>query len=205
MAPDDELIRRTARGDHAAFDQLVQRHEAAVLRFLRLLVRCDAEDILQDTFFAVYRSAAQYRGEASFRTWLFRIAKNAAYQARLRRARHGEWTSEFPTLIGYDDPEQQAIRGQRLKVLNRALATLDAEDREVIVLRDIRGLSGEDTARVLGITLAAMKSRLHRARTRLVSAMPVAMSRRYSSAEAASLEWAGPRNAAFRNSTFITA
>jgi RNA polymerase sigma-70 factor (ECF subfamily) len=200
---DDELIRRTALGDHGAFHALVERHEAAVLRFLRLLTRHDAEDILQDTFLAVYRSAAQYRGDASFRTWLFRIAKNAAYQARLRRARHGESTGEFPTLIGYDDPEQQAIRAERLKVLYRALASLEREDREVIMLRDLRGISGEETAHVLGITLAAMKSRLHRARARLAASLAAAVSRRYSSPDGAGLEWAGPRNTAFRNSTFI--
>ncbi|HET8546453.1 MAG TPA: sigma-70 family RNA polymerase sigma factor [Bryobacteraceae bacterium] len=205
MAPDDELIRRTACGDHSAFDQLVQRYEAAVLRFLRLLARCDAEDILQDTFLAVYRSAAQYRGEASFRTWLFRIAKNAAYQARIRRARHGEWTSEFPALIGYDDPEQQAIRSQRLRTLNAALALLDSEDRQIIVLRDIRGISGEDTARLLGISLAAMKSRLHRARARLAGNMHMLDTRGCSSVESRTLEWPESRKPALPNRARIAA
>jgi RNA polymerase sigma-70 factor, ECF subfamily len=205
MAPDDELIRRTAGGDHGAFDELVQRHGAAVLRFLRLLARCDAEDILQDTFLAVYRSAAQYRGEASFRTWLFRIAKNAAYQARIRRARHGEWTSEFPALIGYDDPEQQAIRSQRLRALNAALASLDAEDREVIMLRDLRGISGDDTARVLGISLAAMKSRLHRARTRLANTIRMLDGDVHSAAEPRTVEWPATRTSTFGDPASIAA
>jgi RNA polymerase sigma-70 factor (ECF subfamily) len=203
MAPDDELIRRTAGGDHCAFHQLVQRHEAAVLRFLRLLARGDAEDILQDTFFAVYRSAAQYRGEASFRTWLFRIAKNAAYQARIRRARHGEWTSEIPALIGYDDPEQQAIRSQRLQALNAALEALDPEDREVIMLRDLRGISGEDTAHVLGISLAAMKSRLHRARTRLATTIRLLDGRR--SSGATTVELPARRDAGYHEAARIAA
>ena len=177
-AHDEELIRRTAVGDQAAFHTLVERHRPAVFQLLRLLssTRQDAEDIVQDTFLAVYRYAGQFRGEASFRTWLFRIARNAAYQARVRSAKqseclgylfaiglHSGWTSE--------DPEQLAIRAETRRTLNRMLSTLDHEDREVIMLRDVVGLSGDDTARNLGISLAAMKSRLHRARMRLIAGL----------------------------------
>lgn len=184
-ALDEELIRRTALGDQVAFHTLVERHRPAVFQLLRLLssTRQDAEDILQETFLAVYRYAGQFRGESSFRTWLFRIARNAAYQARVRNARQAECFGYLFTLglhHGWtsDDPEQLAIRAQTRNTLRRMLAALDPEDREVIMLRDVSGLSGEDTARTLGISLAAMKSRLHRARMRLVAGLKNSPARR---------------------------
>lgn len=178
MQADEDLIRMTAGGDHAAFQTLMQRHQTAVGRFLRAVVgtRQDTEDIVQETFLAAYRAAGQYRGDASFRTWLFRIARNAAYQARLRRIRQAECGGSLLTLALYagcaaDNPEQLAIERQRRASVARLLAALDAGDRQVIMLRDYCGMSGEDTARSLGIGLAAMKSRLHRARTRLAAGL----------------------------------
>ena len=177
LPSDEELIRRTAEGDHAAFQALVERHHAGVCRFLRVVVRAhdDTEDLVQETFLAAFRFAHQFRGEASFRTWLFRIAKNAAYQAHTKSSRQNERTVDLVVTLravaANEDPEQRAIMAQRWSTLERLLASLDPEDRRVLMLRDFRGLSGEDTARVLGIGLAAMKSRLHRARMRLAAGL----------------------------------
>ncbi|HEX2726818.1 MAG TPA: sigma-70 family RNA polymerase sigma factor [Beijerinckiaceae bacterium] len=166
---DQELIRRTSLGDRGAFDLLIARHAEAVLRYLRVLAQShhDAEDILQETLLAAYRFAGQYRGDASFRTWLYRIAANAYRQERRKSRR-----APSPVSLGIDppqSPEQMAIDRQRRAILDRVLGGLPATDRDVIMLRDISDLSTEQTAHALGIGVPAVKTRLHRARVRLAS------------------------------------
>ncbi len=176
-SPDRQLIERTAAGERAAFHALVDRYQAALFRYARNTTRTrqDAEDVLQETFLAAFRSAGGFRGEASVKTWLFTIARNAAFQIRGASARVRKVDVDLATLgaqAGWgQDPEILLIRSQNKEILSRALAVLAPEDREILVLRDLEGLSGEDAAEVLGLGLPAMKSRLHRARLRLAGAV----------------------------------
>jgi RNA polymerase sigma-70 factor (ECF subfamily) len=132
-----------------------------------------AEDVLQDTFLAAFRSAGSYRHEASVASWLYAIARHSAYRRTTRSRR--EVTADDRAIErlgveagwGRDDVEVAASRAELRAQLAAALGELDPEEREILALRDGLGLSGEETAAALGTTVAAMKSRLHRARLRL--------------------------------------
>jgi RNA polymerase sigma-70 factor (ECF subfamily) len=173
---DDDLIRLAAAGDRGAFDEVVRRHAPAVHRLARAMVQGEAaaDDVTQEAFLAAFRAAATYRPDvAPLRTWLFAIARNAARRAR-RQGR--EVPSEDVELmaLGVDAGWGAAAaldEAERSETLARALAALAPEDREILVLRDVEGMAGEATAAVLGVGLAAMKSRLHRARLRLLAAL----------------------------------
>ncbi len=175
---DRDLIALAAAGDHRAFERLVERHAAAVLRMATVVTGNPtlAEDALQQTFLAAYRSAASFRADASVRTWLLTIARNAGHKIRTKRAK--EDLVEEPLMQlgleagwGCDNPEALAIAAQRRDTLHRALQMLSSDDQEVLVLRDIEGLRGPEAAEVLGIGERALKSRLHRARLRLAAAL----------------------------------
>jgi RNA polymerase sigma-70 factor (ECF subfamily) len=175
--PDTELISRAARGDAAAFGELVARHQAAVFRLTRTLTRdpAAAEDALQEAFLAAWRGAKGFRGDSSPRAWLLAIARNAARRGFRRRAGEPLRMESLDTLAaaagwrGDADPEGLLLRRRRREALQAALDALHVQDREILIVRELEGLSGEETARVLGIGLAAVKSRLHRARLRLAA------------------------------------
>lgn len=178
---DQELIALSAAGDRSAFDRLVERHAAAVLRLTNLVTGdpMTAEDALQQTFLAAYRNAASFRSEASVRTWLLAIARNAALRHRSKRGREdimAESLMQFGLDAGWgsEDPEVLAIAAEREELLRRAMGDLCTEDQEVLILRDVEGLSGIEAAEVLGIGERALKSRLHRARLRLAGSLRAA-------------------------------
>ena len=174
---DRDLIARVGEGDRRAFELLMERHAAAVLRLATAVSDpSTAEDAMQQTFLNVYQRAASFRGDASVRTWLLTIARNAAFRLR-GKTRHEELVEEPLMQLGLDagwgsdDPEAIAIAAERKDALRKALSLLSAEDREVLVLRDLEGLRGSEAARTLGIGERALKSRLHRARLRLAVAL----------------------------------
>jgi len=173
---DEELLKRTAAGEREAFDALVVRHQAAVFRFARAATEgaAAAEDVLQETFLAAWRAAGTFQGRSAVRTWLLTIARNQAWHQREREARLPMDDVPLPELgeaAGWGDqnPEEGVLRSQRRECLARALEALGPEEREILVLRELEELTGEETAAALGIGLAAMKSRLHRARLRLAA------------------------------------
>jgi RNA polymerase sigma-70 factor, ECF subfamily len=176
---DVALLTRVVAGDRDAFELLVTRHQGAVFRFARTITRTreDAEDVLQEAFLAAYKSAAAFRGEASVRTWLLIIARNTAFRMGRRIAATSQienselWDLGLKAGWGQDDPESLAVKAQRRDLLQAALDSLEPASREIIVLRDLEGLSGEETARALGVTVEGMKSRLHRARLKLAAAL----------------------------------
>ncbi len=180
MSPVEELklVADAANGDRTALEALVAEHEAAVFRYAQSLVRKreDAEEVLQEVFLAFIRYARAFRGDSSLRTWLLTVTRNTAYRVR-KKAADGEGESvELDALgaaagWGSEDPESLAIRAESRDGLQRALDGLSEEDREIVLVRDLEGLSGEEAAAMLGITVAAMKSRLHRARLRLAGAL----------------------------------
>lgn len=144
---------------------------------MRTLVRDDAaaEDALQETFLAAYRGAAGFRGEGRVRGWLFTIARHCATKSA-RDPAHLESNEEKLEVLGAragwgSDPEHELQAAERRGALLRALDSLSSEDRTVISLHDLEELTGPETAEVLGLPLAAVKSRLHRARLRLMAAL----------------------------------
>ncbi len=179
--PEDDvaLLRRAGSGDREAFARLVDAHQAAVFRFIRTLGpdAATCEDVLQETFLAAWRSAGTFRGESSVRIWLFTIARNTTARHFRRRAgepRREDLASldELGVAAGWGteaDPEALAMQQETRSAIARALDALDPEDRRVLVLRDLEQLNGEEAAAILGLTLAALKSRLHRARLRFAA------------------------------------
>jgi RNA polymerase sigma-70 factor (ECF subfamily) len=157
----------------------VDRHQGAVFRYLsaRTGSAADCEDALQETFVAAFKGCESYREESSARSWLFGIARNLS--KRIYRKRVGEPDEMVPL----DELGLQAGWGcppwtdsfieslERRDTLEKALARLSPDEREVLVLRELEGLSGEETAAVLELSLPAMKSRLHRARLRVAAVL----------------------------------
>lgn len=176
---DVDLVRRAAGGDREAFGALVTRHQASVFRLARLLTRTrgEAEDILQQALLSAWAGARHFRGESSVRTWLLTITRNAALTLRGRTAREPVDPTPIEDLAdlgvragwGGPTPEDLAIASEQRDQLAAAFSRLDAIDREILTLRDLEELSGEDTAALLGLSLPAMKSRLHRARMTLAA------------------------------------
>lgn len=177
---DLELIRRSAVGDRAAFAALVARHQAAVFRFARAMTGDDAaaEDALQETFLSVWRAAATFRSDSSLRSWMLAIMRNAVNRQHRRRVDEPLVMEPLDTLgvdAGWgrdrDDPEALALARESRDLLARAMGRLDSDAREVLTLRELEELSGEETATILGISIAATKTRLHRARLKLAAAV----------------------------------
>lgn len=186
---DRTLILAMAQGRADALDALVDRHQARILRYLRALTSSEqaAEDALQETFLAAWRGASGYRGDAPGRAWLLGLARRQA--ARTWRRRAGEPTSsqaldslgdvELGLAAGWGDGGGNhggdpliALEAQRDRQrLHEALESLAPEDREILVLRDLEQLSGPEVAAMLDLSLPAQKSRLHRARLRLMAAL----------------------------------
>lgn len=169
---DEELVRRSAAGDREAFGALAARHEAALSRFA--LRTCggerEAEDAVQDGLLAAWRGAGTFRGDASAKTWLFQVVVNACRRRHRRRSGHleeGPMEAAREVPVDESGPEERVGAREVGRALDAALAAMGEEAREVLLLRDVEGLSGEETAAALGIGMAAMKSRLHRARLEL--------------------------------------
>jgi RNA polymerase sigma-70 factor (ECF subfamily) len=180
---DEALVARCAGGDRSAFDVLVDRHGPALYRFARR--RCgasgQAEDAVQDGLLAAWRGASTFRGEAAARTWLFQVVLHACRRGSRRRAGEPdlhEGMEEAERLPSTDPAADARVDARRTaQALERALAALPDESREVLLLRDVEGLSGDEAAEVLGISLAAMKSRLHRGRLELKERLEAILSR----------------------------
>lgn len=176
---DGELIHRASEGDRLAFEDLVRRHGPAVQRLTRAILgdEAAAQDAAQEALLAAFRGASTWSAQQGpVRPWLLAIARHQAY--RLRRRPVAEPLDEAPLLelgvnAGWSEesPEAEVSRAEAREHLSWALAALSAADREVLVLRELEGLSGAQTAAILGLDLAGMKSRLHRARLRLMAAV----------------------------------
>lgn len=171
---DSQLMQRAAVGDRGAFDEIVQRHAPSMFRFARALASTPsaAEDALQEAFLGAWRAASSFRSEASVRSWLLTILRNAIYRQHRRRVDEPDVTeplSELGIAAGWGDPEISALRRESRDVLANALNQLAPSDREILLLRDIEDVPGPDVAAMLGLTLSAMKTRLHRARLRLAA------------------------------------
>jgi len=176
LTPVDDLapvVAAARAGDRAAFDELVRVTYRDTLQLATRLVgdEQDARDIVQDTYLRAFRGLRRFRGDSRFRTWLFRITVNcaASHALRARRHRHDQLGADhsLPQPAGRIDPEARADTLSLRADLHAALAGLAPKLRAVVVLRDVYDLSHEAIATELGISQAAAKVRLHRARQQL--------------------------------------
>ncbi len=180
---DEALAARAAAGDDDAFKTLVVRYQERVWRLAwRLVGETDAPDVMQDTFLQAHRSLPSFRGEARFGTWLYRIATNAGLMRRRAAARRP--TEPLDTFLPrFDDrgthadtPEQLRTAGRLDELVERRILAEKAREaldrlpdgyREAFVLRDLEELSTAEVAEALGLTPAAVRQRVHRARLML--------------------------------------
>lgn len=159
--------------DRAGFEQVVAEYSDRLYSIaLRITASpADAEDALQEAFISAYRHLGQYRGDADARTWLYRIAVNAALARVRQRAPHeylDEVTEALEPAASWDArAEDPAVAAELRERLEDALAALPPDYRAAVVLRDVEGLSAREAANVLEIGELALKSRLHRGRVLL--------------------------------------
>jgi len=194
---DSELVSRAQKGDTQAYSELVERHESKVYGLcLKMLGNPeDAEDCLQEVFIKAYEALPGFRQDAKFSTWIYRIATNACLM-RIRKKKLDTVPIDKPVNIGHEsvprqipdwttDPSSDVMNEELSGVLTKHINELAPDNRIVFVLRDIHGLSTDDTANVLGLSVPAVKSRLHRARLFLREKLTDYLSRGTASSERA--------------------
>jgi len=171
---EEALVRTALAGDPEAFQALAGRHAPGVYGLALQITRnpAEAEEVLQDSLLTAYEKLATFRGASSFKTWLFRIATNAALM-RLRKARRDpeplpeDWEKPSDPQPWTGDPENAYAQAELRTMLQRALGTLPEIYRTAFWLRDVEGLSNQEVADILGLSLPATKSRVLRARLQL--------------------------------------
>lgn len=176
---DEVLIKESQKGDYSSFEELVKRHEKKIYNLAYRLTgsREDANDALQETFMQAFRKLSSFRGDSKFSTWLYRIAVNVCLMKKRKEKKMKTVSLDAPVLTEKADEikrelpddwsknpratlENEEIRG----ILSNAIDSLPEEYRTVVILRGVNGFSNEEVAKMLEISLPAVKSRLHRAR-----------------------------------------
>ena len=184
---DRELVEKAQKGDGQAFAMLVERHQRQLYRLALRMTgsEADAQEVLQEAFLNAYQKLPLFRGEAQFSSWLYRIAANSALMRLRRKRRAPDALSEQPLELagprfsaeGHLEPtstsdwsqraDERMMSGQLGDAINKAVDELPEDYRTVFLLKDVDGLSNEDIAHALDLTVPAVKSRLHRARLAL--------------------------------------
>jgi RNA polymerase sigma-70 factor (ECF subfamily) len=182
--PDAELAARAARGDHGAFERIMRRHNRTLFRTARAILRDDgdAEDALQEAYLQAYGAMDKFRGDAKLSTWLARIVANQALQRLRKRERRAqilplqqsdaEPALEEPADVRNDNgPEAAAQSGELRRVLEGQIDKLPDSYRAVFMLRAVEELTVEETAEILDIPPATVRTRFFRARSLLREAL----------------------------------
>ena len=178
-ADERELVKRARSGDDAAFEAVLDRHQERVLRVVFSILKdpMDTEEVAQDVFLTVFDKIDSFRGDASFSTWVHRIAVNAALMHR-RRDRSGLNVSLDEAMPAFgenghiavdvadwsEQTSDPALQSEARAIIQAAVDQLDDKYRTVFILRDVEGFTTEETAGILELGIPAVKSRLHRAR-----------------------------------------
>ena len=176
--PDGVLVIRARAGDRAAFEELVRRHADGLYRAVRQFgLPCDAaEEVTQEAFLRAWRGIGSFRGDARFFTWLYRIGLNEANRRRRREAARrfvrslDDADAVEPSDVR-EEPYARVAHTELRQALAAAVLALPHKYRAPLILRDVEGLSTADAAAILGVGEAALKSRLHRARAAVRSAL----------------------------------
>jgi len=174
-ASDARLLADARKGDQQALEALLERHEPQVYRFGMKMCRDpeDARDVLQDTLLAMARGVRDFRGASSISTWLYTIARSFCIKKHRRSKFAPEQEQSLDTdaavevgrLAAPDEDPAEMLAGKQVeRALEQAIAALDPMYREVLLLRDVEGLTAPEVAEVVGVSVQAVKSRLHRAR-----------------------------------------
>lgn len=175
---DDELVQRAQSGNSRAFETLLRRHERAMFgTSLRLLGHpSDAEDAVQEAFIAAWRRLPEFRGDARFSTWLYRIVTNRSLNELRRRKSAASLDDEDegplpPALVQTGGPERQAEQSAMLAALQSALAGLPEPLRVCWLLREVDRRSYDEISDIVGVPEPTVRGRIARARTRLAEVM----------------------------------
>jgi RNA polymerase sigma-70 factor (ECF subfamily) len=180
---DRTLLTRAAAGDAEALEMLMTRYAGRIYRLAYGITRsaADAEEVVQDVFLQVVQKGAGFEGRAALSSWMYRITTNTSLNKRRGKRReletsldellpryradgHREGERAFLVSDWSDTPEQQLLAGESRRILEEAIDRLPDHYRAVLVLKDVEELSNEDVAQIVGDTVAAVKTRLHRAR-----------------------------------------
>jgi RNA polymerase sigma-70 factor, ECF subfamily len=170
---DAECVRRLHRGEREVFEVLVRRYQKRIFNLIYRVVGDyeEAAEVSQEVFLAAYRSVRQFRGDASFSTWLYRIAINHASTRRksmLDRQRRTVSIDVTDTLSDYrHDPGHAVEQKESQERVQQALNSLEPGDALIILLRDLQDVPYEEVAHILDVPVGTVKSRLHRARQAL--------------------------------------
>jgi RNA polymerase sigma-70 factor (ECF subfamily) len=174
--PDDELVRRVQAGNTEAFEELVRRYERKVYNITYRLMgnEQDASEALQDAFLRAYRFIGKFQFKSSFFTWLYRIATNVSLSKLRRRDKLNTVSLDQPVNAAGDlpfeipdvkyGPEKLMKQRELRAALQKSVEELPEDYRSGVVLRDLEGLTNEEVSKVLKLSVAAVKSRLHRGR-----------------------------------------
>jgi len=178
---EDVLVAEARAGNAASFTALINQYDRNIYRLAFNITgnQEDAEDVLQDSFLKAYTNLGQFQGDSRFYTWLVRIAVNEALM-KLRKRRGASWVSlDEPTETDdrslmpkevedwTENPERTYAKTELRDILSQAIEKLEPQFRTVFVLRDVEEFSTEETAKMLGLSVPAVKSRLLRARLKL--------------------------------------
>ncbi len=190
MTDDAELVDRLRAGDEAAFATLVRMYQSNLLRVAQTVVgsRAVAEEVVQDTWLAVVRGVDRFEGRSTFKTWLFHILLNRARTSAGREHRtatvpddafddcfdgNGAWTS--PPVPWSDQVDDRIVADGLAARVQEILPTLPAAQRQVVVLRDVEGMTSSEVAAVLGVTDGNQRVLLHRARAHIRDCLALEM------------------------------
>jgi len=175
--PDHTAVNEARAGNVEAFEALVLRYQGKIVNYTSAMTRdaSDAEDVAQETFIRAYRSLNKFRGDSSFKTWLYRIATNVARTHLGRRARQSRLAGhslddDTQALLASDVPSGETNIETTViarDAINHALAVLPDKLRVAIILRDIEGLDYKEIARITGSPIGTIESRIFRARRAL--------------------------------------
>jgi RNA polymerase sigma-70 factor (ECF subfamily) len=170
--PDDELIRRFVSGDIKAFETIVLKYQKPIINFIYRMTGNfqEAEDVAQEVFMKLYRSAYTYKGRSSFTTWLFRIASNLCCDS-LRSSSHWDRVPIEKIRDGLQgkllSPQELMESSELIQFIETAIGRLPNQQRQAIVLREYYGFSYTSIAEVADCSVTATKSRIHKAKQKL--------------------------------------
>lgn len=178
-ALESSLIKRAIQGDNDAFESLMSAYERKIYGLcLRMMGnRQDGEDAAQEAMVRIWQKLPQYRGEAAFSTWVYRVTASACTDAIRKRSLRAQPSLEamreegFEPQDGAPTPQQAVENSERREAMQRAIAGVPEQMRSVFLLRDVHGLSVEETARALNVSSGTVKSRLSRAREKIAAVL----------------------------------